>query len=502
MIHGFLKHLIAVLFCLVVVACKPAPEPEKPKGILRIATIPTDMPITVDGQLKGNSPSGEGQFFLITLEEGEHTIEILKTVDPEKEHYAKKTIFLAADTVAIVTLEAEQRLTPFGETEKQRRDVEKAEKERLVAERKEKQALIGKVKWSKTFGGSSYENARDVAVDSANNIWVMGSTGTYGSGSSDIYLVKTDGAGKKLFSKTYGTRKSESGYGIALASDGSAVLIGEHTDKYRNYNIFAIKISPTGDKVWERSYGGRKSDMGRAIITSYDNGFIIAGYADNGYNGYVVKLSASGDLLWEKKFQDMDFSSVQKTGDGNYLVGGRNNGKGVVVKINSDGEQVWKRTYGKKNYNVTIKTIEKLKDGNFLLGSDYRISEYDYDALVRKIKPSGEIIWEKRYSKSDSDSFSDLITLPDGGALLGGSYSPNPRGEKYQDDIFLIRIDENGNQKWSRVFGRSKTEYLYALKYTADEGLLLAGETKSRGAGSSDMYLVKLDNVLPEGISP
>jgi len=406
---SFLRYFAVVFFCLVIVACKPAPEPEKPKGILRIATVPVDMPITVNGLPKGNSPSGEGQYFSITLEEGEHIIEILKSVDDEKEQYAKKKIFVAADTVPIVTLEAEDRLTPFGETEKQRRDAEKAERERLLAERKEKEAQIGKVKWSRTFGGSSYENARDVVVDSSNNIWMAGSTGTYGAGSSDIYLVKTDGTGNKLFSKTYGTAKSESGYGIAVANDGSALVVGEHTDKYKNYNIFAIKVSPNGKKLWERSYGGRKSDAPRAVITSYDKGFIIAGYSDNGYNGYIIKVDQSGNLLWEK---------------------------------------------------------------------------------------------EKRYSKTESDSFSDLIALPDGGALLGGSYSPNPSGETYQSDIFLIRIDRNGKQKWSRVYGRNKTEYLHALKYTVDEGVLLAGETKSRGAGSSDMYLIKLDNVLPEGVSP
>jgi len=55
---SFLRYFAVVFFCLVIVACKPAPEPEKPKGILRIATVPVDMPITVNGLPKGNSPSG------------------------------------------------------------------------------------------------------------------------------------------------------------------------------------------------------------------------------------------------------------------------------------------------------------------------------------------------------------------------------------------------------------------------------------------------------------
>lgn len=142
-----LKCFIGASLLFFMVACQPAPEPEKPKGILRIATVPSDMPITVNGEPKGNSPSGEGQYFSISLEEGEYKIEILKSIDEEKDLYAEKTLIVAADTIQIVTLEAKEQLTPFGEQAKIRRDAEeaeKAEKKRqaeLDAARKEKNRI-------------------------------------------------------------------------------------------------------------------------------------------------------------------------------------------------------------------------------------------------------------------------------------------------------------------------------------------------------------------------
>ena len=139
MSYSFVKYLISALSCVLIVACQPPPEPEKPKGILRIATVPADMPILVDGQPKGNSPSGDGQFFSISLEEGDHTISIFQSIDDEKEQYFEKDVYVAADTVQIITLEAEERLTPFGEKEKLRREVEAADKLR-VAENERKKA--------------------------------------------------------------------------------------------------------------------------------------------------------------------------------------------------------------------------------------------------------------------------------------------------------------------------------------------------------------------------
>ena len=92
-----LKCFFGTVLLFILVACEPAPESEKPTGILRIATIPTDMPIMVNGHPKGNSPPGEGQYFTISLNEGEHAIEIQKAINEEKEHYAKKTLFVARD---------------------------------------------------------------------------------------------------------------------------------------------------------------------------------------------------------------------------------------------------------------------------------------------------------------------------------------------------------------------------------------------------------------------
>jgi len=130
------------------VACSPPPEPEKPKGIVRIDTIPTELPIIVNGQPKGNSSSQGGQLFSISLEEGEYRIEVLKSIDEEKDLYGTKSILVAGDTLQTITIEAEERLTEFGLQEKTRREAEASraaiEKERMDILEKQRKKEIAK----------------------------------------------------------------------------------------------------------------------------------------------------------------------------------------------------------------------------------------------------------------------------------------------------------------------------------------------------------------------
>jgi len=138
-IFNFLSFTILALLA----SCSQPVEPEKPKGVVRISTVPFDMPILINGVAKGNSSSQGGQLFSISLEEGEYKIELLKPINDEKDLHAIKSVLVAGDTLQTITLEAEERLTEFGEQEKIRLEKEamKAaeEKARLVAIEKERQ---------------------------------------------------------------------------------------------------------------------------------------------------------------------------------------------------------------------------------------------------------------------------------------------------------------------------------------------------------------------------
>jgi len=149
--------------------------PEVPKGTLRIDTIPTDVPLTINGNFVGNSSSGVGQYFAIELPEGDHNITALVVIDKEKQLFIDKSIFVAPDTLQTITLKLEERLTGFGEQEKSRREAEAAEKKRLAeieakrqeaikAEKRRKEAEKLKALRVKNKPYSDYLNAQKIYV--------------------------------------------------------------------------------------------------------------------------------------------------------------------------------------------------------------------------------------------------------------------------------------------------------------------------------------------------
>lgn len=149
----YFVNLLPLMMLGFLIGCAQPAEPEKSKGVLRIATVPLDIPILVNGLPKGNSPSEVGQLFSISLEEGEYKIEILKPVDDEKDLYGSKSVLIAGDTLQTITIEAKERLTEFGIQEKTRKDAEAEalakEKAREAELQKQKTAQITAAKAKK-----------------------------------------------------------------------------------------------------------------------------------------------------------------------------------------------------------------------------------------------------------------------------------------------------------------------------------------------------------------
>jgi len=107
------------------------------------------------------------------------------------------------------------------------------------------------------------------------------------------------------------------------------------------------------------------------------------------------------------------------------------------------------------------------------------------------------MLWNMTYGGTGNDAAIHIIQSADGGyAFAGWAYSTN-------QDAFLVKTDANGNAQWNQTYGGTSTEMFYALLQTSDGGYVLTGNTGSFGAGSTDIWLVKTDElgVVPEGLT-
>ncbi len=122
------------------------------------------------------------------------------------------------------------------------------------------------------------------------------------------------------------------------------------------------------------------------------------------------------------------------------------------------------------------------------------------DAWLIKTDSSGNMLWNKTYGGTGDDTGWALTQMDDGGYAIVGVTSSFGAGGA---DGWLFRTDSSGNMLWNKTYGGAGTEFLDHIIRTSDGGYALAGFTDSFGAGSTDLWLTKTDDVgvVPEGLT-
>ena len=125
--------------------------------------------------------------------------------------------------------------------------------------------------WDKTYGGSGNENAASFQKTSDGGYIIVGTTFTYGAGSSDIWLLKTDSNGTRLWDKTFGGGNDEFGASAMQTSDGGYIIAGT-TFSYGEggFDILLIRTDSEGNRQWDRTYGGKDNEDATSILQISD----------------------------------------------------------------------------------------------------------------------------------------------------------------------------------------------------------------------------------------
>ena len=187
--------------------------------------------------------------------------------------------------------------------------------------------------WSQTYGGIGSDSAYALVQTSDGGYALAGSTDSYGAGSDDFWLVKTDANGTKLWDKIYGRTIFDFEYAYALVQtgDGGYAVAG---DTYSHgtpdsHDFWLVKTDANGTKLWDKTYGGTNSDLAYALLQTDDGGYALAGYTYSFGAGsddmWLVKTDANGNTLWNRAYGGTDSDSafaLLRTDDGGYALAG------------------------------------------------------------------------------------------------------------------------------------------------------------------------------------
>ncbi|MCL0099053.1 hypothetical protein M1O16_04375 [Dehalococcoidia bacterium] len=260
---------------------------------------------------------------------------------------------------------------------------------------------------------------------------------------------------------------------------------------------------PPPDKEWDRTFGGADLEMAYSLQQTRDGGFSIAGSGGAGGVEYLdvwlVKTDQEGDKEWSRTFGGAGRDtarSVQQTADGGFIIAGETRsfgaGKGDVwlIKTDEEGNKEWNRTFGGAGRDAAW-SVQQTADGGFIIAGETRSFDAGKDDVwLIKTDEEGNKEWSRTFGGKHRDGASSVKQTTDGGFIIAGWTRSFGAGQK---DFWLIRTDQDGNKEWSRTFGGRYCEGASSVKQTTDGGFIIAGDTKSFGAGGSDFWLVKTD---------
>ena len=377
--------------------------------------------------------------------------------------------------------------------------------------------------WTRTYGGPDFDCGHSVQQTSDGGYIIAGYTGSFGAGGPiDIYLIKTDSLGDTLWTKTYGGTEWDDTFSVQQTSDGGYIIAG-YTFSFGpatpdGANIYLIKMDAYGDTLWTKVYGGGMAPWGAIDDYAYsvqqtpDGGYVIAGATDkdgygHAFDVYLIKTDALGDTLWTKTYggSNADWGySVQKTFDDGYIVAGftqsfsTGGGTGTddkdvyLIKTDALGDTLWTKTYGWIE-NEEAYSVQQTFDGGYIITGytcSFGAGPADGDIYVIKTDALGDTLWTKVYGGTAWDFGKSVQQTSDGGYIVAGRIKSI--GENHFD-VCLIKIDAFGNTLWIENYGGTGWDEGFSVQQTSDGGYIITGITDSFGPGYGAVYLIKTE---------
>jgi hypothetical protein len=306
------------------------------------------------------------------------------------------------------------------------------------------------------------------------------------------------------FAKAYGGTNYESAMSVRQTSDGGYIVAGK-TNSFGGpfYDIFLIKTDANGNIIWAKTYGGTNDDYALSIQQTSDGGYIVAGTTWSFGAGYddiiLIKTDANGNVQWAKTYGGTYWEeaySVQQTSDGGYILVGYTYSFGAgdydifLIKTDANGNIIWAKTYGGTGWDRAY-SVRQTSDGGYIVaGRTGSFGAGSIDIILIKTDANGNVQWAKTYGGTYWEEAYSVQQTSDGGYIVAGYTRSFGAG---YDDIFLIKTDANGNVQWAKTYEGTDYDKTEPLQQTSDGGYIVAGYTGSFGAGGYDVLLIKTD---------
>lgn len=251
---------------------------------------------------------------------------------------------------------------------------------------------------------------------------------------------------------------------------------------------------------WNKSYGGTEDDWAYEILPP-DNGYVVEGitasYGAGKSDIWLIRLDENGNEMWNKTYggKDLEYAFDIISVEDGYIIAGqtfsfsRGFGDGWIIKIDENGKEIWNKTYGGKEDEYGGILLEA-DDGYIILGETSSYGKGGLDIWLIKIDENGNEIWNITFGSEGDDYCGGngaICKAGDGYIFVASRDASFPS----KGDLWIVKVDRDGKEEWERVLGEAFFDYGTAIK-EAGEGYIVAGITSSFGAGKTDAWVLRI----------
>ncbi len=305
------------------------------------------------------------------------------------------------------------------------------------------------------------------------------------------------------------------GLRVRALPSGGFYLCGSTSSFGRSYegkDCWVARLDANGHILWQRELpfpqwphetNGGADQAAVDLVPDGDLGCTlvgkVSGFSNDTEGGIlVVKFSANGRPLWQSCYYEGQHWGSQESGrsicaspGGGVAVAGTFDNATEVFAI-KNGAKAWTGYFEPDAWSLFHpQCIRPASDGGYVLaGVAVFPGKSDRNAWVVRLSESGRrVLWQRSIGGPGADDAASVLEAPDGGFVVAGTTRSFGAGET---DAWVFKLSRSGDIVWQYAYGRERDDYAHEIHPTPDGGFIVSGSTRDPDGTALHAFLMKL----------
>lgn len=306
------------------------------------------------------------------------------------------------------------------------------------------------------LAGRSFMQATVVSADGG--AFIAGSVIPTGTSTHDAFVARFSANGSQLWITQPQLNGDEQYYTVHALADGGCIAAGVRAPgQGLGHDALVSRFAADGTLAWSTTID-EFSDIEAHAIAIQGNDVMLTGRQQN-FGGtsdaWIARLNLAGDIIWTSSWGGVRTEigrALKAIGPGAFLLAGSTNSdvpldvtegrrkdQVYLVAFDLNGDSLWTRAIGDTLYDRRAFALDIATNGDLLLVGERSPTVGSSDAFAYRLSPLGTIVWERAWDTGDEERLLGISALPDGFVAAGWSFGPASH------QVLLVRRDPNGN---------------------------------------------------------